>query len=68
MAWIWLVLASLLSCAGQLCQKQATWQGGGQRRSPCGLGWALLMLVVTFAWLVALQHLPVGVAYPMLSL
>ncbi|MDU2782679.1 MAG: hypothetical protein E7C07_03540 [Enterobacter sp.] len=24
MTWIWLILASLLSCAGQLCQKQAT--------------------------------------------
>lgn len=43
MAWIWLVLASLLSCAGQLCQKQATRAGGGQQVA-LWLGLALLML------------------------
>ncbi|WP_431139310.1 4-amino-4-deoxy-L-arabinose-phosphoundecaprenol flippase subunit ArnE [Enterobacter mori] len=68
MAWIWLVLASLLSCAGQLCQKQATRAKGGQRTA-LWLGLALLALGCgMFAWLVVLQLLPVGVAYPMLSL
>ncbi|MBS3048393.1 4-amino-4-deoxy-L-arabinose-phosphoundecaprenol flippase subunit ArnE [Enterobacter mori] len=68
MAWVWLVLASLLSCAGQLCQKQATRPGGG-RQAALWLGLALLTLACgMFAWLVVLQHLPVGVAYPMLSL
>ena len=43
MAWIWLVLASLLSCAGQLCQKQATRAGGGQQVA-LWLGLALLKL------------------------
>ena len=68
MAWIWLVLASLLSCAGQLCQKQATRAGGGQQVA-LWLGLARLMLGGGMAArLVVLQDLPVGVAYPMLSL
>ncbi|MGC0026197.1 4-amino-4-deoxy-L-arabinose-phospho-UDP flippase, partial [Enterobacter asburiae] len=32
MTWIWLILASLLSCAGQLCQKQATRPAKAGRR------------------------------------
>ncbi|AUO67226.1 4-amino-4-deoxy-L-arabinose-phospho-UDP flippase [Citrobacter freundii complex sp. CFNIH2] len=68
MAWVWLVLASLLSCAGQLCQKQVTRSGGGQQVA-LWLGLALLALGGgMLAWLVVLQYLPVGVAYPMLSL
>ena len=52
MAWIWLVLASLLSCAGQLCQKQATRAGGGQQVA-LWLGLALLTLGCgMLAWLV----------------
>ncbi|MBM3071848.1 4-amino-4-deoxy-L-arabinose-phosphoundecaprenol flippase subunit ArnE [Lelliottia sp. RWM.1] len=72
MIWFWLVLASLLSCAGQLCQKQATRPAKAGR---CGthivlwLGLALLALGSgMLVWLVVLQHLPVGIAYPMLSL
>ena len=56
MTWTWLVLASLLSCAGQLCQKQAT------RPAKAGRRGAHIML-----WL-GLAGLAVGVAYPMLSL
>ena len=68
MAWCWLVLASLLSCAGQLCQKQATRQERGQLAA-LWLALALLSLGGGMvAWLVVLQHLPVGVSYPMLSL
>ena len=70
--WACLLLASLLSCAGQLCQKQAT------RPAPAGqrgrhlltwLGLALAMLGLgMLLWLLVLQQIPVSVAYPMLSL
>ncbi|MFY3739559.1 hypothetical protein ACOS9E_26490, partial [Escherichia coli] len=46
------------------CQKQATRASGGQQVA-LWLGLALLMLGGGMvAWLVVLQHLPVGVAYP----
>lgn len=71
-SWIWLALASLLSCAGQLCQKQATRPAlDGQRGRHLGLwlGLALIALGAGMAlWLLVLQRIPVGVAYPMLSL
>jgi len=67
-----LLLASLLSCAGQLCQKQATYASPSGRRGRhivLWLGLALLALGSGMAlWLVVLQRLPVGIAYPMLSL
>ena len=65
MTWIWLILASLLSCAGQLCQKQATRPAKAGRRGAHIALWLGLALLV---WLVVLQRLPVGIAYPMLSL
>ncbi|HFK6081912.1 TPA: 4-amino-4-deoxy-L-arabinose-phosphoundecaprenol flippase subunit ArnE [Enterobacter cloacae] len=72
MTWLWLVLASLLTCAGQLCQKQATRPAKIGRRGAhivLWLGLALLALGCgMLVWLVVLQRLPVGVAYPMLSL
>ena len=72
MTWIWLILASLLSCAGQLCQKQATRPAKAGRRGvhiALWLGLALLALGSgMLVWLVVLQRLPVGIAYPMLSL
>ncbi|HEY2454394.1 MAG TPA: 4-amino-4-deoxy-L-arabinose-phosphoundecaprenol flippase subunit ArnE [Scandinavium sp.] len=67
-----LLLASLLSCAGQLCQKQATRPAKSGLRGQhivLWLGLALLALGGGMAlWLVVLQRLPVGIAYPMLSL
>lgn len=67
-----LLLASLLSCAGQLCQKQATRPAKSGRRGlhiGLWLGLALLTLGCGMVlWLVVLQRLPVGIAYPMLSL
>ncbi|HDR2621095.1 TPA: 4-amino-4-deoxy-L-arabinose-phosphoundecaprenol flippase subunit ArnE [Enterobacter chuandaensis] len=72
MAWTWLILASLLSCAGQLCQKQATRPAKDGRRGAHIMLWlGLAMLALgcgMLVWLVVLQRLPVGVAYPMLSL
>ena len=68
MTWLWLVLASLLTCAGQLCQKQAT-RPAKTGREMLEQGRALLALGCgMLVWLVVLQRLPVGVAYPMLSL
>lgn len=70
--WICLVFASLLSCAGQLCQKQATRPSKSGRRGYHILGWlglALLSLGCSMLlWLSVLQSIPVSIAYPMLSL
>lgn len=72
MIWIALVLASLLSVCGQLCQSRRPARSPFVRenatlRNGLGLLWqasALTMLL----WLAVLQNIPVGIAYPMLSL
>ena len=70
--WICLALASLLSCAGQLCPKQATRPSKSRRRGRHILGWLGLALLALgggmLLWLSVLQSIPVSVAYPMLSL
>lgn len=67
-AWWGIVLVSLLSCMGQMCQKQAV----GAVHPADAARWlcaALLLLALALLlWLVVLQQLPVGIAYPMLSL
>ena len=72
MIWLTLVFASLLSVAGQLCQKQATcFVAINKRRKHIvlwlGLALACLGLAMVL-WLLVLQNVPVGIAYPMLSL
>lgn len=72
MIWLVLILASLLSVAGQLCQKQATRPVAISKRSQhitlwLGLGLVCLGLAMVL-WLLVLQTVPVGIAYPMLSL
>ncbi len=71
--YLLLLMVNLLTCGGQLCQKQAArcWQ----QQSPVGYGalrWmlmALLLLVLGMLfWLRLLQYLPLSQAYPMLSL
>lgn len=68
MSYLLIVLASLLSCGGQLCQKQATWKRGTRHL----LGWLAFSVVLLgcamLLWLLVLQRVPVSVAYPMLSL
>ena len=68
MSYLLIVLASLLSCGGQLCQKQATWRPGHRHLS----GWLALSVTLLgcamLLWLLVLQRIPVSVAYPMLSL
>lgn len=71
MSLLLILLASLLSCSGQLCQKQAAHHGlqKGKGHLLIWLGLSVLLLGVAMAiWLVVLQSVPVGVAYPMLSL
>ena len=72
MIWIVLIFASLLSVCGQLCQKQATRpvpSGRRKRHITQWIGLALASLgLAMLLWLVVLQNIPVGIAYPMLSL
>ncbi|MGE9553694.1 4-amino-4-deoxy-L-arabinose-phosphoundecaprenol flippase subunit ArnE [Erwinia amylovora] len=66
-----IAFASLLSCAGQLCQKQAAHHGllKGKGHLLFWLGLSVLLLGgAMLVWLRVLQRVPVGVAYPMLSL
>lgn len=72
MIWIALVLASLLSVCGQLCQKQATRPMSVRARKRHVTQWIGLALaslgLAMLLWLAVLQNIPVGIAYPMLSL
>ncbi|MCG8709825.1 EamA family transporter [Brenneria sp. 4F2] len=68
MSLLLVLLTSLLTCAGQMCQKQAARQTA--RR------WLIVWLSVSLGflsggmalWLLVLQRLPVSLAYPMLSI
>ncbi|OTA15827.1 4-amino-4-deoxy-L-arabinose-phospho-UDP flippase [Xenorhabdus vietnamensis] len=70
-----LVLVSLLTCAAQLCQKQAVtcWQ---KKDTPYKgvfmviwlLSTILLLSIGMIFWLRLLQFLPLSIAYPMLSI
>lgn len=71
----WVVLVSLLVCGGQLCQKQAVEDWRGREVSLLARVFSVwlisavgLMGLGMAFWLVALQKLPVALAYPMLSL
>ncbi|MBJ8887212.1 4-amino-4-deoxy-L-arabinose-phosphoundecaprenol flippase subunit ArnE [Citrobacter sp. FDAARGOS_156] len=72
MIWLTLVLASLLSVCGQLCQKQATRPVPAHTRTRYIAQWIGLALaclgLAMLLWLAVLQNIPVGIAYPMLSL
>ncbi|KAB8306637.1 4-amino-4-deoxy-L-arabinose-phosphoundecaprenol flippase subunit ArnE [Erwinia endophytica] len=66
-----IAFASVLSCVGQLCQKQAAHYGllKGKWHLVFWLGLSVVLLgCAMLVWLMVLQHVPVGVAYPMLSL
>ncbi|EEQ04331.1 hypothetical protein yrohd0001_27800 [Yersinia rohdei ATCC 43380] len=66
-------MVSLLTCAGQLCQKQAAqcWERSAPERLAPALRWlafaVLLLGLGMLLWLRLLQHLPLSVAYPLLS-
>ena len=68
-----ILAVNILTCAGQLAQKQAASgeprRGSRQRHVLVWLGISLLCLgSAMLLWLSVLQRVPVGVAYPMLSL
>ena len=62
-----ILLVSMLSCAAQLCQKQAAHLGIKE-----GVFWLALSILLLgigmLLWLAVLRVVPVSVAYPMLSL
>lgn len=71
MSLLLILLVSLLSCAAQLCQKQAAYLGTrqGKKRLIMWVSLSLLLLgVAMLLWLAVLHVVPVSVAYPMLSL
>lgn len=66
-----ILLVSLLSCAAQLCQKQAASIDIRQskKRLMMWIIFSLLLLgVAMLLWLAVLRIVPVSMAYPMLSL
>ena len=73
---LFLLLTSLLTSTGQICQKQAAsvWGRLDGRRgrvlfTSCWLFLAVLLMILgLLAWLAVLRVLPVSQAYPMLSL
>ncbi|WP_411569400.1 4-amino-4-deoxy-L-arabinose-phosphoundecaprenol flippase subunit ArnE [Serratia sp. UGAL515B_01] len=73
MAYLLVIMVSLLTCAGQLCQKQAAqvWQQASEHRLVVTLRWLVLAIISLglgmAIWLIVLQRLPLSLAYPMLS-
>ncbi|AHM74209.1 4-amino-4-deoxy-L-arabinose-phosphoundecaprenol flippase subunit ArnE [Yersinia hibernica] len=72
-SYLLLIIVSLLTCAGQLCQKQAvqSWGRSAEERLTPTLCWLASAVVLLglgmLLWLRLLQHLPLSVAYPILS-
>ncbi|MDT3250742.1 4-amino-4-deoxy-L-arabinose-phosphoundecaprenol flippase subunit ArnE [Serratia sp. root2] len=72
--YLLVIVVSLLTCGGQLCQKQAAlcWQLPPDVRRGPTLRWLALAVLLLGAgmavWLNVLQRLPLSLAYPMLSL
>ncbi|CNI28809.1 4-amino-4-deoxy-L-arabinose-phosphoundecaprenol flippase subunit ArnE [Yersinia pekkanenii] len=72
-SYLLLIMVSLLTCAGQLCQKQAAqcWALPRQERLAPALRWLAIAVILLglgmLLWLRLLQHLPLSVAYPILS-
>lgn len=68
-----LIIVSLLTCIGQVCQKQAViyWQSGLPANS-LAIKWLLIAIILLalgmLFWLKLLQILPLSIAYPMLSI
>jgi undecaprenyl phosphate-alpha-L-ara4N flippase subunit ArnE len=71
MSLLLILLVSLLSCAAQLCQKQAAYLGTRHGKKTL-IMWIVLSItllgVAMLLWLLVLRVVPVSVAYPMLSL
>lgn len=69
-----LIIVSLLTCIGQVCQKQAVtyWQSGLPAKNSLAIKWLLIAIILLalgmLFWLKLLQILPLSIAYPMLSI
>ncbi|MDR0250958.1 MAG: EamA family transporter [Burkholderiales bacterium] len=73
MSFLLVLLVCVLTCCGQLCQKQAVecWKSAALTTRRKTFGWLMLAVgalgLALLLWLWVLQLLPVGLAYPMLS-
>ncbi|CAA2930081.1 4-amino-4-deoxy-L-arabinose-phosphoundecaprenol flippase subunit ArnE [Arsenophonus endosymbiont of Bemisia tabaci] len=69
-----LIIVSLLTCIGQVCQKQAViyWQSGLPAKNSLAIKWLVIAIILLalgmLFWLKLLQILPLSIAYPMLSI
>ncbi|EKT62386.1 4-amino-4-deoxy-L-arabinose-phosphoundecaprenol flippase subunit ArnE [Providencia burhodogranariea] len=69
-----LLLVSVLTCIGQVAQKQAVvcWQGERQHKTASAIRWLVLALLMLgfgmLFWLKLLESMPLSIAYPMLSI
>ncbi|PAV01896.1 4-amino-4-deoxy-L-arabinose-phospho-UDP flippase [Arsenophonus sp. ENCA] len=69
-----LIIVSLLTCIGQVCQKQAVvyWQSDLPAKNSLAIKWLLIAIILLalgmLFWLKLLQILPLSIAYPMLSI
>ncbi|EKT57367.1 4-amino-4-deoxy-L-arabinose-phosphoundecaprenol flippase subunit ArnE [Providencia sneebia] len=69
-----LLLVSVLTCAGQIAQKQAvvSWQGNKANKKSLSIRWLVLALIMLgfgmLFWLKLLESMPLSIAYPMLSI
>ncbi|OZI14954.1 4-amino-4-deoxy-L-arabinose-phospho-UDP flippase [Sodalis-like symbiont of Philaenus spumarius] len=72
MMYLLILLVSLLSCAGQLCQKHAAGASSGAGELRHRVRWLAISLLLLgcamLVWLWILQRVSVGIAYPMFSL
>ncbi|HGJ5873125.1 MAG TPA: 4-amino-4-deoxy-L-arabinose-phosphoundecaprenol flippase subunit ArnE [Arsenophonus apicola] len=69
-----LIIVSLLTCFGQVCQKQAVvyWQSVLPSKKSLAFEWLVIAIILLalgmLFWLKLLQILPLSIAYPMLSI
>ncbi|MFJ5282730.1 4-amino-4-deoxy-L-arabinose-phosphoundecaprenol flippase subunit ArnE [Pseudomonas sp. NPDC088429] len=74
MSLLLLLAACLLTCLGQVAQKYAveSWRGDSSLTAKLRSPWLWLALLALgsglLVWLLVLQRIEVGIAYPMLSL
>lgn len=69
-----LLFVSILTCAGQIAQKQAVvcWQGDKHNKKAVTFRWLVLAILMLglgmLFWLKLLESMPLSIAYPMLSI
>lgn len=69
-----LLFVSVLTCIGQIAQKQAVvaWQGDKLNKAASAIRWLMLAVLMLglgmLFWLKLLETMPLSIAYPMLSI